>query len=258
MIVNHFYMSLILRACFVFGLQLTTALMVGGQPPQRQFSLGTTRSFLPVNKLLIGQVGIEQIPQTTLWVDYNRTFRSAGKKLLWGLAAAVNYEKHFYTIDWPLPYFTPERDKFVFLAGEIKNVELFGYVGKRLDLYRYGHWKLALMARMGPVFHINPYPNYTEASSNLLDNGVAVFRLYEIVFTRPQWYVPYWRGIVSLELTRRFKSGLELGVAPMISAAALSQDEALFLTVPDDPIYRSLGTFRINRGFYGVNLIIGK
>jgi hypothetical protein len=40
--------------------------------------------------------------------------------------------------------------------------------------------------------------------------------------------------------------------------AAVTQDEALFMTMLDDPAYRSLGTFKIKRGFYGINLIIGK
>jgi len=246
-----------LACCLLWGL-LAQPILIGAQPLQRQFALGTTYSFLPVNKMLIGRVGLEQIPQTTLWFDYNRTIRRSYKKLLWGMAASVNYEKYFYTIDRPLPYFTPAREKFIFLAGGIKNVELFGYFGKRFDLYCSPTWRLGLMSRLGPVFHIDPYPESIESSANLLDNGTGVFRLYEIYFTRPKWYVPYMRGVLSVEWVKRFKSGLELGLSPMVSMAAATQDEALFMTVLDDPAYRSLGTFKIKRGFYGINLIIGK
>ena len=108
------------------------------------------------------------------------------------------------------------------------------------------------------MFHINPYPNYIEASSNLRDNGSSSFRLYEIDFSRPNWYVPYLRGLVSLDFVKRYKSGLEIGIAPQVSFAAFSNEDAVFLTVLDDPAYRSLGTFKMKRGFYGINLVIAK
>ncbi len=222
-----------------------------------QFALGTTRSFLPKNRMSIGQVGLAQIPQTTIWIDFNRTIQRSGKKLVWGLSASINHEKFLYTIDRPLPYFTPERERYLFLAAGINNVEVHGYLARRFDLYRSEKWRIGLLPKLGPVFHINPFPIYTDASTNLRNNGTA-FRLYEIYFQRPSWYVPYMRGTLSLELIRRFRSGLEVGVSPMLSFAAFSNDKALFVTVPDDPINRSLGSFRINRGFTGITILIGK
>jgi hypothetical protein len=239
-------------------LLLLSSFALFAQQTHRQFGLGLTRSFLPVNKMLIGRVGIEQIPQATLWFDYNKSIRSSKKGLRWGASASVNYEKFFYTIDQPLPYFTPTREWFIFLAGGIKNVEVYGYLGKQFELYRSEKWRIRLFSRLGPVFHINPYPNYIEASSNLRDNGSSSFRLYEIDFSRPNWYVPYLRGLVSLDFVKRYKSGLEIGIAPQVSFAAFSNEDAVFLTVLDDPAYRSLGTFKMKRGFYGINLVIAK
>jgi hypothetical protein len=249
------------HAFLFFSLSLLLLLgrfMLHAQETRHQFGLGLTSSFLPVNDMLIGQVGIEQIPQATLWFDYNKSIRSSQKGLRWGASASVNYEKFFYTIDQPLPYFTPTKEWFVFLAGGIKSVEVFGYVGKQFALYRSENWRLCLFSRLGPVFHINPYPNYTEGSSHLRDDRSSSFRLYEIEFSRPNWFVPYLRGVASLDLVKRFKSGLEVGIAPQISFAVFSQDNAIFITVLDDPAYRSLGRFKINRGFYGINFIIGK
>jgi hypothetical protein len=227
------------------------------QEPQRQFGLGMTSSFLPKNKMLKGQIGLEQIPQTTIWADFNKAIKRSGKKLRWGLSASVNYEKYFYDIDQPLPYYTPEKDKYAFLAAGIKNVELYGYVSSLVPLYRSEKWRVGLHTRLGPVFHINPFPAYTESSAVLNASGVP-FPLYDIAFERPEWYVPYLRGMLSLELVKRFSSGLELGISPMLSFTAFSQDYAFFLTVPQDQTYRSLGEFKIKRGFYGINLIIGK
>lgn len=241
--------------CLVF---LLSSFTLRSQETRHQFGVGLTRSFLPVNHLLIGRVGIKQIPQATIWLDYNKSIRSSKMGLRWGASASVNYEKFFYTIDQRLPYFTPTREWFLFLAGGIKNVEVYGYLGKQFDLYRSEKLRLRVFSRLGPVFHINPYPNYIEASSNLRDDGSSSFRLYEIDFSRPEWYVPYLRGAVSFDLVKRFKSGLEVGIAPQISFAAFSNEDAIFLTVLDDPAYRSMGTFKINRGFYGINLVIAK
>ena len=249
------------QVLFLFSYALFSLLSsfpLTAQETRHQFGLGLTRSFLPVNKMLIGQVGIEQIPQATIWLDYNKSIRSSKKGLRWGASASVNYEKFFYTIDQPLPYFTPTREWFIFLAGGIKNVEVYGYLGKQFELYRSEKWRIRLFSRLGPVFHINPYPNYIEASSNLRDNGSSSFRLYEIDFSRPNWYVPYLRGLVSLDFVKRYKSGLEIGIAPQVSFAAFSNEDAVFLTVLDDPAYRSLGTFKMKRGFYGINLVIAK
>jgi len=247
--------------CFLFPLFLLIPLSsftLQAQENRHQFGLGLTRSFLPVNNLLIGRVGLKQIPQATIWLDYNKSIRSSKMGLRWGAAASINYEKFFYTIDQPLPYFTPTREWFIFLAGGIKNVEVYGYLGKQFKVYQSEKLRLSIFSRLGPVFHINPYPSYTEASSNLRDNGSSSFRLYEIDFSRPEWYVPYLRGVVSLDLVKRFKSGLEVGIAPQVSFAAFSNDDAVFLTILDDPAYRSLGTFKVNRGFYGINLVIAK
>jgi len=237
---------------------LLSNLTILAQETRRQFGLGLTRSFLPVNNMLIGRVGIEHVPEATIWLDYNKSIRSSKKGLRWGVSASINYEKFFYTIDQPLPYFTPSREWYIFLAGGVKNVEVFGYLGKQFEVYRSEKWRVRLFSRLGPVFHINQYPNYLEASNNLRDNGLSSFRLYEIDFSRPAWYVPYLRGVISFDLVKRYKSGLEVGIAPQISFAAFSNDDAIFLTVLDDPAYRSLGTFKINRSFYGINLIIGK
>lgn len=231
--------------------------MLTAQELRHQFGLGMTSSFLPANSMLIGRVGLAQIPQTTIWADYNRTITRSASQLLWGAAVSINYEKFWYDIDRSLSYYTPERDWYVFLAAGIKNVELHGYVGKRIDLYRSSQVRLGLLTRLGPVFHINPYPNYTESGTGLRSDG-SVFRLYVIDFKRPQWYVPYLRGTVSLELVKQFRSGVELGLSPLLSFAAFTQDESLFTTVPDDMNWRSLGEFRINRGFYGVSLVIGR
>jgi hypothetical protein len=229
-----------------------------GQQSLRQFGAGLTKSFLPVNKMLIGRVGLEQIPQNTIWLDYNKSIRTSKRNLRWGVSASINYERFIYTIDQPLPYFTPGRDWYVFLAAGIRSVEVYGYLAKQVNIHESKKWRIGLLPRLGPVFHINPYENYMEVSHELKNDRITTFRLYEIFFTRPKWYVPYLRGMVSLDIVRRFKSGIELGISPTLSFAAFSQDEAVFTTVIDDPNYRSLGTFIINRGFYGVNLIIGK
>ncbi|MFM7645805.1 MAG: hypothetical protein ACKO41_03730 [Sphingomonadales bacterium] len=229
-----------------------------GQPSLRQFGAGLTKSFLPVNNMLIGKVGIEQIPQNTIWLDYNKSIRRSNSNLRWGVSASINYERFFYTIDQPLPYFTPERQWYIFLAAGIKNVELYGYLAKQINLYESDKWRIGVLPRLGPVFHIQSMGDYLDSGFELKNDGVTVFPAYEIYFTRPKWYVPYLRGVVSLDVVRRFRSGIELGISPMISLAAFSQDNAVFITMPDDPNYRSLGTFKINRGFYGINLIIGK
>lgn len=230
---------------------------IAAQSLRYQLGLGQTSSFLPANHMLIGRVGLAQIPQTTIWMDYNRFIKRSTNHLLWGAAVSVNYEKYWYDIDQPLPYYTPERDWYVFLAAGIKNVELHGYLGKRLQLYSSTQFRLGLLTRVGPVWHINPYPTYTESATGLRNDG-SVFRLYVIDFKRPQWYVPYLRGSVSLEVVKRFRSGVELGLSPLLSFAALTQDKSLFTTVPDDMNWRSLGEFSINRGFYGFCLLIGR
>lgn len=246
---------------FLSTLLITSVLLVSfgakAQESHRQFGLGMTTSFLPVNKMLKGNVGLRQIPQNTLWGDFNKAIKRSGKQLRWGLSASVNYEKYSYDIDKELPYHTPERVRYVFLAAGIKNVELFGYISRQITLYQSEQWRIGLHSRLGPVFHINPFPVYTESHFMIRRDG-GTFLAYEIAFERPEWYVPYLRGVLSIELVKRFGSGLELGISPMLSFAAFTQDYAFFSAVPLDPVYRSLGEFKVNRGFYGINLIIGK
>ena len=80
------------------------------QELRHQFGLGMTSSFLPANSMLIGRVGLAQIPQTTIWADYNRTITRSASHLLWGAAVSINYEKFWYDIDRSLSYYTPARD----------------------------------------------------------------------------------------------------------------------------------------------------